>query len=432
MSRGVPNRWTEADKAFVLENAERMTDAEISAQLGRSTQLVSQLRRELCGLKRRPWTPEEEQWLMENWGVATYDGICRKLGRSKAAIQVRVQRLGLAPYYESGNYITVNQLFRALGQSESGGSYKAISWIKNRGMPVKSKKRGNFTASVIRMEDFWAWAEKNRSFIDFSKMEPLALGAEPPWVPEQRRKDYLTRQKVQLDPWTGAEDSRLAFLLAQHRYGYAELSKMFCRSEGAIERRIKDLGLPDRPVKAERADWTPEDFSILADGIRNGDSYTAIAEQLGRSETAVRGHVYYEYLTERADRVRAMMGDHEWGYGAPTPTVKQGLCLSRTRTETRKQLSRLDAVLRKRLNDLGYEPYFQRLMCENWDDIGGCGAGCGSCDECTEFRRIREQYCARCGATFLERRENRFCPACRTARKKQAQRSYMRRAAATK
>ena len=76
--------------------------------------------------------------------------------------------------------------------------------------------------------------------------------------------------------------------------------------------------------------------------------------------------------------------------------------------------------------DPKYDPYWQRFMCMNWDDVGGCSAGCTDCDSCTEFRRIRPQYCARCGGTFYERKENRFCAPCRTARKKQAQRHWCR------
>ena len=98
----------------------------------------------------------------------------------------------------------------------------------------------------------------------------------------------------------------------------------------------------------------------------------------------------------------------------------------RTRHQVRRNLSALATVLRKRMNDLGYDPYWQRFMCMNWDDIGGCSAGCTDCDSCTAFRRIQPQYCARCGGAFYERKENRFCAACRTARKKQAQRHWCR------
>lgn len=96
------------------------------------------------------------------------------------------------------------------------------------------------------------------------------------------------------------------------------------------------------------------------------------------------------------------------------------------RIEKQGWISALATVLRKRMNDLGYDPYWQRFMCMNWDDIGGCSAGCTDCDSCTAFRRIQPQYCARCGGTFYERKENRFCAACRTARKKQAQRHWCR------
>lgn len=73
---------------------------------------------------------------------------------------------------------------------------------------------------------------------------------------------------------------------------------------------------------------------MLADGIRKGNSYTAIGKALGKSEKAVRGKVYFVYLTENQDKVRAMLKDKPWGYGAPDPTVKQAVHLSRTRTET--------------------------------------------------------------------------------------------------
>lgn len=376
------------------------------------------------------WTPEEENLLCDCWGTMTVNGICKKLGRSRNAVMVRVQRLGLPSYFESGEYVTMHQLILALGYSGSSDSYKIKSWIQNRGFPVRNKRHTRKVVRVVYLDEFWEWAEKNRSFLDFSKMAPLALGEEPDWLAEQRRKDYQAFAIQRKDPWTPDEDCRLKMLLEQHRYGYAELSEMLHRSAGAIQRRCTDLGLKDRPVKADNhgpeATWTPEDLELLADGIRHGDSYTLIGQAIGKSEKAIRGKVYFTYLTERADKVRAYIGDGPWGTGAPEPTVKQGVHLSRTRTEVRKNLSALDAILRKRMNDLGYDPYWQRFMCMNWDDVGGCSAGCTDCDSCIEFRRIKPQYCARCGGTFYERKENRFCSACRTARKKQAQRRWCR------
>jgi hypothetical protein len=381
------------------------------------------------GLNRN-WTAEEEQYLRENWGKITVPGIAKALGRTTTAVKVRVARLGLGPYLEGGDYVSFNQLLIAMYGTNAGGGYKLKSWVENRGFPIHNKRRDKSVIRVVYLDEFWEWAEKNRSFLDFSKMEPLALGAEPEWVAGQRAKDYRAFSVQRKDPWTPDEDSRLIMLLKQHKYGYAELSEMLRRSDGAIQRRCNDLGLKERPVRADNHSkdsvWTDADFQALADGIRRGDSYAEIGKTVGRSEKAIRGKVYFVYLTENADMIRMMMGDGPWGHGAPEPTVKQAVNLSRCRTTVRKDLSALVTILRYRMNELGYDPYWQRFMCMNWDDIAGCSAGCSDCDSCTEFRRIKPQYCARCGGTFYERAENRFCKSCRTARKRAAQRKYAR------
>ncbi len=378
----------------------------------------------------RNWTPEEEAFLQENWGQTTVQGIAKHLGRTVNAVKVRVARMGLGPYLENGEYVTFHQFTLALGYGGASDTYKLKSWVKNRGFPTHNKRRDKSVIRVVYLEEFWAWAEKHRSFLDFSKMEPLALGAEPDWVAEQRKKDHTAYSIQRKDPWTSEEESRLRMLLSQHKYSWSEICDMMHRSHGAIARRCRDLGIKDRPVgtpsKGKRGTWTEDDFKALEEGIRHGDSYATIGKAVNRSEKCVRSKVYNDYLTEDADKVREMLGDGPWGSGAPEMDVRHGFYISRTRQQVRKDLSVLDALLRYRMNQLGYDPYWQRFMCLNWHDIKGCTAGCENCDECAEFRRIPPQYCARCGSTFYEREENRFCAACRKARKKQAQRRWCR------
>lgn len=380
----------------------------------------------------RHWKPHEDEYLEENWGKFSVPALAKHLNRTVGAVKLRASRLGLGAFRMGGDYITLNQLHIAITGSAGGSGYILKSWIKNRGLPVHTKKVVEHRFRVVYLDEFWEWAEKNRSFIDFSKMEPLALGAEPEWVAEQRKRDFQGYAIQRKDPWTPEDDSRLIMLLREHKYGYAELSDMLRRSSGAIQRRCQDLGIKERPVKADNhsqaSKWTDKDFEILADGIRNGECYAQIGKKLGRSDKAIRGKVYFVYLTEDADKIRAMMGDHPWGYGAPVPTVKQAVVLSRTRTETRAQLAQLCGVLNHQIRQLkktDYDNYFQRAMCAQWDDLHSvCGAGCEDCDSCTEFIRIQPQYCVRCGATFYERAENRVCARCRAARKRQAYRKY--------
>lgn len=433
-----PEEWSAEDDAYILEHWKDQTDAELAAALGRMPHAVYKRGVSLGLQKRKPnvkgkrnWKAEDLNYLRDNWGRVSIGYLARKLDRTEAAILNKVQQLGLGRFLDNGEYVTLNQLMEAVTGTKEH-SYQLKSWVENRGMPIHYRLVKENRVRVVYIDEFWEWAKEHRSFIDFSKMEPLALGAEPDWVAEQRKKDFQAFSLQRKDPWTPDEDSYLIYLLKQHKYGYAELSEKLRRSAGAIQRRCSDLGIKERPVKADNhskeAMWTEEDFRILADGIRHGDSYMQIGRLLGKSEKAIRGKVYFVYLTESADKVRAMMGDNPWGYGAPVPTVKQAVHLSRTRTATKLDLERLCGVLQYRTQQLkgqDYDRYFQRAMCVNWDDIHGrCKAECDDCDSCTEFIRIKPQYCVRCGGTFFERAENRVCAPCRAARKRQAYKKY--------
>ena len=383
-------------------------------------------------LGKRTWAPQEELYLQENWGIYSIPAIAKHLNRTVSAVKVRAARLQLGPALMGGDYVTLHQLVIAVTGSGSNSGYAVESWIKKRGLPVHTKRVNKNSFRVVYLDEFWEWAKANRSFLDFSKFEPLILGEEPEWVAEQRKKDYAAFALQRKDPWTPIEDQRLVDLLKAQRYGYMELSKILHRSAGAIQRRCTDLGIKYRPVKADNhspeSAWTERDYQILADGIKSGDSYTAIGNAIGKSEKAVRGKVYFVYLTENADKVRAYMGDGGWGDGAPEPTVRQAVHLSRTRTAVKNDLGRLADVLLHRTLEMkktDYDHYFQRAMCARWDDRNSrCEAGCTDCDACAEFQRIRPQYCCRCGATFYERKSNDICHDCRRARKKQAQRKW--------
>lgn len=239
-------------------------------------------------LGKRPWTPEDENYLAEKWGYASVPAIAKKLNRTENAVVVRAQRLGLGAVLMAGGYVTLNQLLATVTGRERGNTYQRKSWVENRGLPVHRKKVNRCSFSVVYLEEFWEWAERNRSFLDFSKMEPLALGREPSWVAEQRKKDYRACAIQRKDPWTADEDSRLKMLLGQHKYTWAELSELLHRTTGAIQHRCRDLGIKNRPVKADNhgksAMWTDNDYAVLADGIRHGDSYMAIGQALGKSE----------------------------------------------------------------------------------------------------------------------------------------------------
>ncbi len=373
-------------------------------------------------MKKKRWTPEEETYLMGKWGTLSIPTIAKNLGRTVDAIKIRASKLHLGPVLMGGDYVTFSQLVLAMTGRSKYHTYQMKSWIENRGLPVHTKKVVSNSFLVVYLDEFWTWAEKNRSFIDFSKMEPLALGAEPDWVVQQRRIDAVSYANQRKDPWTQEEDQRLVYLLKQHKYTYAEVSRELRRSAGAIQRRCCDLGLKERPVReSSHNPWSDEDLQLMADMIRQGCSYTMIGDACGgRSEKAVRGVVFNKYHTENADKVRAMLGDGPWGTGAPEPTVKS----EKHKETVRKPMAQLCGLLLAIRNSMEFGEYWQRDMCQHWDNVRGCTMHCTDCDSCTKFQRIKPQYCRLCAGEFLDRAEQTYCPKCRAMRKKQAQRKY--------
>ena len=372
----------------------------------------------------KKWTSEEIVYLEDSWGKRTIKSIAYKLGRSKSAVIQKSVNLGLGAYLESGEYITWNQLIGALGIT-SGNGYMSTSWIKNKEFPIKYKTVLNNKFKVVYLEDFWRWADKNRSMINWSKVEKNILGAEPEWATMQRKSDFLKNAKVKYTPWTKEEDQYLKDLLKKFKYSYQDLSKTLHRTEGAIQRRISDLKIKERPLKADNhIKWTEEEYIKLADMIKKRLSYELMSEELGKSSKAIRGRIYNVYLTENIDKVAAMIGNGNWENGRPERTITHRLLNMSEKKQVKEDMTRFVGILKGIIcSHYDKNDYWQRELCQNWDNV--CTAGETNCDECTSFRRIIPQYCRRCGATVINRKKIDMCDRCKTARKKQYQRKYM-------
>ena len=364
----------------------------------------------------RQWTQQEYDYLQDNWGQTSIPTLCKHLNRSETAIKIKAQRLNLGSFLNGGEYISFNQCLIALGINSGG--YKKISWIENRGFPIRYKTVNRNKFKVVYLSDFWEWAEKNKSLLDFYNFEYLSLGQEPSWVNEKRKIDFEKHQSISVKKWTKADDEKLLFLLRQHKYGYSEISIQLHRTCGAIQRRICDLGLKKRPVKADNTiPWTDKEKQVLGNLINKGLSYDLMPAEVGRSSKAIRGLCGRVYNTENLDTIRAMINGGNFGDGAYLYNIYE----KKKSATVKNDISRLISALKYQRNKLGYDQYWQRFTCMNWDDYEGCSANETDCDRCSNYKRIPPQYCVRCGKIFFERKENRICSSCRVQRKKQAQ-----------
>lgn len=255
--------------------------------------------------KVKNWTAEELSILDESWGYTSIAAIASKLGRSVNAVKLKASRTGLGSHLHSGTCITFSELLKALGLT---GSYsERLHLMTAKGLKIKKHKVNNCSFRVVDIEHFWKFAEKNRELFDFSRFGKNSLGIEPEWADIKRQEDIKKNLLIKPpeEKWTQAEDRELIRLLKMHRYGYAELEERLHRTSGAIQRRIIDLGLKERPVKADNHNkWTDEQKALLEEMILNGSSYTVISRSVGKSSKAVRGYVGRIYGSEKLDIVR--------------------------------------------------------------------------------------------------------------------------------
>ena len=238
-------------------------------------------------MQGRLWSEEEEQYLSDNYGSKSIGTIAKNLDRTESSIINRKVKKGLGSFLDSGDYVSYSQLLMALYGLEAGSAYRYNkSW---EGFPVRTKRVYNCSFKVVYLDDFWSWAEENKRKIDFSKMAENILGKEPDWVKKKRKIDYACR--VKQAPWTKSEDAKLERMLMQNRYTSQDLSAEFQRSEDAIRRRIWDLALDIKPVRAKNKKWTPEEEAILIFMWDEGWSLEKIGAKLGRTGQSCRGKI---------------------------------------------------------------------------------------------------------------------------------------------
>ena len=254
------------------------------------------------------WSKEEEDLLMRWYGSHPIERIAKKLGKTVCAVINKRQRLKLGAFLGNGDYITLSQLTQAVKGRDTTDGYAMISWVKNRGLPVEYQRVGECSFKVVNLEKFWEWAEENKSFLDFSKMEENILGAEPAWVKEQRRADARARAIKKVTPWTKMEDARLISFIKEGQKTGQEIALLMNRSYGAVIRRCGDLAI-DNPKRIGPHDhsWTGEEQIKAVRSVLDAIPYPVIAQDMGMSEKAIRGLMYRLYKTENQDKIRAIV-----------------------------------------------------------------------------------------------------------------------------
>lgn len=235
----------------------------------------------------RIWTEEDINYLEEKWGSVSVDIIAKKLNRTIVSVRKKASALKLGKWIDNIQYIKFRELIMALGYSESGYCYLKKKF-KLLNFPMISKKVSKMKVEVVDIEEFWKWAEKNKSELNFANFKEGSLGKEPSWVKEKRKADRMNPAKVNVKKrWTKEEDNLLIAKVKSNTYTYKMLSEDLSRTETAIKRRLMDLNALYRPIPDGGRTWSKAEENKAIILKEKGYDCFAIGKILGRTQMSV-------------------------------------------------------------------------------------------------------------------------------------------------
>lgn len=229
--------------------------------------------------KNKHWSKEEIETLETFHGTCSYSKISQMLGRTENSIQTKVIRLGMGSAIDANEYLTVNELSRAIGRHPNTVRIWVLSLGLKGNLKVLAKSRKFYQ---IKVKDFWKWAKENKDLMAWDKYEINNLPNEPKWVAEEKKKKTDKSKNVKTR-WNENEEVRLIFLYKQSK-SLKEIGEELNRSWRSIDGKLVALGIKRKQGQVK---WRQEETKILFDMRSKGICYREIAEELGRELTVV-------------------------------------------------------------------------------------------------------------------------------------------------
>lgn len=226
------------------------------------------------------WTEEEKEYLISNWGLVTIKTLEKKLQRTQRAIRAKATEFKLGrKQYAQGLLFSPNQVAKILKID----NHVIYRWIEEKRLKAMNKKLiDDNQIYQIRMEDLEEFLQNNLDAWDSRRLDLYALGTEPKWLQEKRKKDMQLPVK-QGSFWTEEEEKRLISYL-KSGLEVKKIAKRMGRTEKSIyakAKRLRDSGGNLKPRKIMLY-WTNEEVEIMLEMEKQGYTDDEIAYQLGR------------------------------------------------------------------------------------------------------------------------------------------------------
>ncbi len=275
------HKWTEEENAL-LKKLAIDTHYEDIAKIMHKSPNVIYLRAKRLGITliqdRRTWTNEEENYLIEHWGVDAIEKIAKDMQRSIYSIRVKATRLGLGHMCKANTEkLTVAVISYYLGVSHE----RITETWKNYGLKLKKKKvTKKYSYYCISIEDLMEFLKNHQDLWNANYLELNIFGVEPDWLTAKRRKDALN-PPIEYRTWTN-DEIKLATDLLKIGYDYELIAERLHRTPGSVAYKLRSLGYSYRLSKY----WKGTEIKYLKEHYEDMTN-EEIADHLNRSSKAI-------------------------------------------------------------------------------------------------------------------------------------------------
>jgi hypothetical protein len=186
---------------------------------------------------KKAWTPEDDDFLLESYGLTSMKYMMGRLKRTEEAIRQRYKELtGSKDVYMAGGMLSPRQVGPALGVDHR----TVTDWIHHHGLkakqlnkPIGEDKEKNYRYFLDPYE-IWRWVGKNRERVNFARVIRGEILPEPSWLEDEIKKSQYVKPPKN---WTDAEDEA-AWFWWQSGVNYREIAKRLDRPEKGTQRRL--------------------------------------------------------------------------------------------------------------------------------------------------------------------------------------------------
>lgn len=181
------------------------------------------------------YSDEDREYIRRHWGEVSLKRMAHKLQRKPTAL------IRYAENHKLGGFTVVGATFSTADVANMFGvdpSTVVNYWIKKYGLKVSKEVKYNRNIIRIRINDLMFWCKYNQDKYSTLYLEEYALGKEPEWLKEKRKRDKCSIPKRQ--DWTTLLEKKLIEYVIQGMSN-GEIAEKMNRTKISISRKKNRL-----------------------------------------------------------------------------------------------------------------------------------------------------------------------------------------------